>query len=77
MYFTGSGFKCLLNVVLSAALDLVIILKSYGEIRTEYGVSLRIPSEYGKMRTKKKTPYLDTFHAVKYYLDVNQIRKNV
>ena len=53
MYFTGSGFRCLLNVVLSAALDLAIILKSYGEIRTEYGVSLHIPSEYGKMRTKK------------------------
>ena len=28
-----------------------------------YGVFLRIQSEYGKKRTRK-TPYLDTFHAV-------------
>ena len=28
-----------------------------------YGVSLRIHSKYGKIRTKKTT-FLDTFHAV-------------
>ena len=32
-------------------------------ILTEYFVSLRIESECGKIRTRK-TPYLDTFHAV-------------
>ena len=32
-------------------------------IRTEYGVSLHIHSEYRKIRTRK-TPYLDTFNAV-------------
>ena len=29
-----------------------------------YGVNLRIQSEYGKIRTRKKTPYSDTFHGV-------------
>ena len=29
-----------------------------------YEVSLRIQSERGKIRTRTKTPYLDTFHAV-------------
>ena len=34
------------------------------ELNTErYGVSLRIQSEWGKMRTRK-TPNTDTFHAV-------------
>ena len=31
-------------------------------------VSLRLQSEYRKMRTRK-TPYLDTFHAVIMYID--------
>ena len=35
---------------------------SFFYIRTEY--DLRIQSEYKKIRTKKKTPYLDTFDAV-------------
>ena len=30
-----------------------------------YGVNFPIQSEYGKIRTRK-TPYLDTFHAVIY-----------
>ena len=35
----------------------------FSRIRTKYGVSLRIQSEYRNTRTRK-TPYLDTFHAV-------------
>ena len=30
-----------------------------------YGLNLRIQSKYGKIRTRK-TPYLDTFYAVKH-----------
>ena len=41
-------------------------------IRAEYGVSLRIQSEYRKIRTRK-TPYLDTFNAVEDF----QIWKNI
>ena len=33
-------------------------------LSTEHGVNLRIQSEYGKIRTRKKTPYSDTFHGV-------------
>ena len=32
-------------------------------IRTEYGVNLRVQSEYRRIRTEK-FPHLDTFHAV-------------
>ena len=44
-----------------------------------YGVTLCIQSEYRKIRTRK-TPYLDTFHAVKwltemYHEDIDQIQK--
>ena len=42
---------------------LVPIFPAFSRIRTEYGVSLRIQSEYGKMRTEI-TPNTDTFHAV-------------
>ena len=37
----------------------------FGLNTERYFVSLRIQSEYGKIRTKK-TPYLDTFHAVPF-----------
>ena len=36
---------------------------AFSRLRTEYGVSLRIQSECGKMRTRI-TPNTDTFHAV-------------
>ena len=43
----------------------------FSSIRTEYweryGLSLRIQSEYGKIMTKK-TPNMDTFHAVLHYI---------
>ena len=32
-------------------------------------VSLRIQSECGKIGRPEKTPYLDTFHAVKYAIE--------
>ena len=52
------------------------IWTEYGEIRSissnteRHGVSLRIQSKGGKIRTRK-TPYLDTFHAVTISLDHN------
>ena len=39
----------------------------FSRIRTEYRVSLRIQSEYGKIRTRKNR-YLDTFHTVLHYV---------
>ena len=45
----------------------------FSRIRTEYGVSLRIQSECGKIRTRK-TPNTDTFHVVQmtgFYMKCN------
>ena len=36
-----------------------------------YAVNLRIQSEYRKMRTRK-TPYLETFHAVTVHNDASE-----
>ena len=67
-----------LNVV--ASVKTAWKMSKYGEfslvrisrIRTEYGVSLRIHSEYRKIRTRK-TPHLDSFNAVEDF----QIWKNI
>ena len=40
------------------------IRPEYGEIRTEYGLSLRTQSKTGKYGPGK-TPYVDIFHAMK------------
>ena len=45
------------------------IWTKYGEIWSIFSVSLRIKSEWGKMWTRK-TPYLDTFHAVSLIIEL-------
>ena len=40
-----------------------LFLSVFSRIRTEYGISLRIQSECGKIRTRI-TPNTDTFHAM-------------
>ena len=36
----------------------------FSRIRAEYGVSFRIQSEYGKIRTRKNSVFVDTLHKV-------------
>ena len=39
----------------------------FSHIRNEYSVPLRIQPEYGKIYGPEKTPYLETFHAVRVF----------
>ena len=56
--FTFSAWK-----VSAFGVSLVRIFSAFGLNTEKYGVSLRIQSECGKIRTRK-TPNTDTFHAV-------------
>ena len=63
------GFQIIFHCVKSVPIRSYSGLRfpTFGLDTERYGVSLRIQSECGKMRTKI-TPNTNTFYAVKYYL---------
>ena len=62
---------CTVNHCVKSVQRRSFVWSVFSRIRTKYGVSLRIQSEYRNTRTRK-TPYLDTFHAVNGIVNISE-----